>query len=95
MIVSPRAEEIIDVLRKEGNGFIKINKVLLYKRTSPGSPYRKIVYWVRGEDSNNPPSLPLQSFAIVPEMTAAAHKGFGVSGNTNAANTWKAFDRNM
>jgi len=55
MIVSPRAEPIIDVLRKEGNGFIPIDEVFLYRRAGAGSPYRKIIYWKRGEDSINPP----------------------------------------
>ena len=82
MIVSPRAEEIIDVLRKESNGFIKIDEVFLYRRAGAGSPYRKILYWKRGEDSTDPPPPKLTSFAIVPEMTAAATRGFGVYGTS-------------
>jgi hypothetical protein len=99
MIVSPRAKEIIDVLRKHGNGFIKIDEVLLYRRAGAGSPFRKVPYWKRSEDSNDPLPPKLTSFAIVPEMSAAVHRGFGISGNTlnnaNAVNAWKAFDRSM
>jgi hypothetical protein len=99
MIISPRAKEVIDVLRKEGNGFIKIDEVFLYRRVSAGSPYRKVPYWKRGEDSDDPPPPKFTSFAIVPEMTAAVHKGFAVYGNTlnnaNAAHAWRAFDRDV
>ena len=99
MIVSPRAEEIIDVLRKEGNGFIKIDEVFLYRRAGAGSPYRKVPYWKRGEDSHDPPPPKLTSFAIIPEMTSAVHRGFGVYGNTfgntEAVNAWRAFDRDV
>ena len=69
-ILSPRAANIIDVQRKEGNGFILIDEVMLYRRIGTGSPYRKILYWKQGEDSNDPPPPKLTSFAIVPEMTA-------------------------
>ena len=99
MIVSPRAREVIDILRKEGSGFINIDEVFLYRRVGAGSPYRKILYWKRGEDSNAPPPPKFTSFAIVPEMTAATHRGFGVYGNTavnaNAIHAWRAFDRNV
>jgi len=97
MIVSPRAEPIIDVLRKEGNGFIPIDEVFLYRRAGAGSPYRKIIYWKRGEDAINPPQPKLRSFAIVPEMIDAVTKGYAIYGNTfknaEAANAWRAFDR--
>jgi len=82
MIVSPRAKEVIDILRKEGNGYIKIDEVFLYRRAGAGAPYRKVPYWQRGEDSTAPPKPKFTSFAIVPEMTAAIHRGFGVYGNT-------------
>jgi hypothetical protein len=99
MIVSPRAKEVIDILRKEGNGFINIDEVFLYRRVGAGSPYRKVPYWKRSEDSNAPPPPKFTSFAIVPEMTAAVHRGFGVYantlGNSNAVNAWRAFDRSM
>ena len=99
MIVSPRAKEVIDVLRIETGGIIKIDEVFLCRRAGAGSPYRKVPYWKRGEDSNDPPPPRLTSFAIVPEMTAAITRGFGVYGNTlndsNAANAWRAFDRRM
>jgi len=99
MIVSPRAKEIIDILRKEGNGFINIDEVFLWRRAGAGSPYRKVPYWKRGEDSNEPPKPKFTSFAIVPEMPVAIYRGFGVYGNTlnnaNAVNAWRAFDRNV
>jgi len=99
MIVSPRAKEVIDILRKEGNGFINIDEVFLYRRAGAGSPYRKVPYWKRSEDSNAPPSPKFTSFAIVPEMTAATHRGYGVYANTfnssSAVNAWRAFDRRM
>jgi hypothetical protein len=99
MIVSPRAETVTDVLRWDRSGFIKIDEVFLWRRAGVGAPYRKILYWKRGEDSIDPPSPKFTSFAIVPEMTAAVHRGFGITGNilnnSNAANAWKAFDRNV
>jgi len=99
MIVSPRAKEVIDILRKEGNGFINIDEVFLYRRAGAGSPYRKVPYWKRSEDSNAPPPPKFTSFAIVPEMTAATHRGYGVYANTfnnsSAVNAWRAFDRRM
>jgi hypothetical protein len=99
MIISPRAEEIIDVSRKEGNGFIKIDEVLLYRRAGANAPYRKLLYWKRSEDSHDSPPPKLTSFAIVPEMSAAVHKGFGITGNTlnnsDAVNAWRAFDRSI
>jgi len=72
MIISPRAEEIVDIRRKEGNGFINIDEVFLYCRSGAGAPYRKILYWKRGADSHEPPPPKLTSFAIVPEMTKKA-----------------------
>jgi len=97
MIISPRAKEVTNVVRKEGSGFLKINKVLLFRRMGVGSPYRKIVYWERGQNSTDPPPPKLTSFAIVPEMTAAITKGYAVYGdtfgNSNAVNAWRAFDR--
>jgi len=91
MILSPRAKAVIDILLKTGSGFVKINEVFLMRRIGVGSPYRKILYWKRGEDSTNPPPPNLRSFAIVPEMIAAIHKGFGIySSNVTA---WYAFDR--
>ncbi|MCL2709685.1 MAG: hypothetical protein FWE95_02295 [Planctomycetaceae bacterium] len=93
MIVSPRAKEVIDILRKEGGGFINIDEVFLYRRAGTGSPYRKVPYWKRGEDSTAPPKPKFTSFAIVPEMTAAVHRGFGVY--AGAINAWRAFDRNV
>ena len=99
MIVSPRSKEVIDILRKEWNGYIKIDEVFLRWRTGLGSPYRKIPYWKRGEDSDEPPPPKFTSFAIVPEMPSAIHRGFGVYGNTfgnaNAINAWRAFDRSV
>ena len=96
MIVSPRAQEIIDILRWCKNAFIKIDEVFLYHRVGAGAPYRKTHYWMRNKDSNIPR---LTSFAIVPEMLAAVHRGFGITGNlfsnANAVNAWQAFDQSM
>jgi len=93
MIVSPRAEIVTDILRKEGNGFIKIDEVFLYRRAGAGAPYRKVPYWRRSEDSATPPPPKFTSFAIVPEMTAAIYRGSGIHANT--ANAWRAFDRSV
>ena len=102
MIVSPRAKEIIDIVRKAANGnvpgggFIKIDEVFLYYRTGEGADaqWQKKYYWKRAK--KDPPNQ-LTSFAIVPEMLSAIHKGFGIVGNTlnntGAVNAWKAFDR--
>ena len=99
MIVTPRAENVMDVLRKEGDGYINIDEVLLYRRAGAGAPYREIIYWKRGTDSPHQPPPKDKSFAIVPEMTAAVHKGYGITGNTlhdsSAVTAWKAFDRNV
>ena len=53
MIISPRAKEVIDVLRIENNDgrIIEIDEVFLYHRTGVGAPYRKIRYWKRDEDA--------------------------------------------
>ena len=58
MIVSPRAKEVIDVLRIDGKKLIEVDEVFLYTRIGVGAPYRKIRYWKREED------------AIVPSETA-------------------------
>jgi len=52
MIISPRAKEVIDVLRIENNDgrIIEIDEVFLYHRTGVGAPYRKTRYWKREED---------------------------------------------
>ena len=72
---------------------------MLYRRIGTGSPYRKILYWKRGEDSNDPPPPKLTSFAIVPEMTTPVTQGYAVYGNTfnntSTLNVWKAFDRSV
>jgi hypothetical protein len=93
MIISPRAKKVTNVLRKDGNGFIKIRDVFLYRRTDASSPYRKVLYWTRTEDSAEPPPQKFSSFAIVPEMTAAVTKGYAVYGS--AATAWKSFDRSV
>ena len=58
MIISPRAKEVIDVLRIENNDgrIIEIDEVFLYHRTGVGAPYRKTLYWKRSEDVNMPES---------------------------------------
>jgi len=91
MIISPRAKEVINVLRKDGEGFREINEVLLLRRRGAGSPYRKITYWKREENFPPPPPLKLTSFAIVPEMTATLTGGYAVQGTH--ANAWQAFNR--
>ena len=58
MIVSPRAKEVIDILRIEGKKLIEVDEVFLYTRIGVGAPYRKIRYWKRSED------------AILPSKTA-------------------------
>ena len=98
MIISPRAEEIVDVLRKHGSNFVKINKVLLYRWTGSGVPYREIVYWERGGGANE--LMPAQtSFVIVPEMADSLFKGYSITGNilknSGAVNAWLAFNRNV
>jgi hypothetical protein len=98
MIISPRAKPVTDILRKEGNGFIKIDEVFLMRRIGAGSPYRKILYWKRGAGTTGPPPSNLRSFAIVPEMTAAIHKGFGIHNPSSPPGTtwrpvWHAFNR--
>ena len=97
MIISPRAKEVTNVLRKEGGGFLKVDEVLLLRRRGLGSPYRKITYWKRGQNTSDPPPPKLTSVAIVPEMTAAVTKGCAVYGDTfsnpNASTAWRAFDR--
>ena len=58
MIVSPRAKEVIDVLRIDGEKLIEVDEVFLYHRIGVGAPYRKTRYWKReidrpeGEGSN-------------------------------------------
>jgi len=54
MIVSPRAVEVTDILRKEGDKFIEIDEVFLYHRIGIGAPYRKTLYWKRNKDSKTP-----------------------------------------
>ena len=54
MIVSPRAKEVIDIVRIEtrhgqGGCLIEIDEVFLYRRADAESPYQKIPYWKRGE----------------------------------------------
>jgi hypothetical protein len=103
MIVSPRAAEVTDILRIEGNDFIEIDEVFLYRRNGAGSPYRKTLYWERTQSfRRQPQQRPLppvlqRSFAIVPEMTAAMSRGSIITGNTlndsEAINAWRAFDR--
>jgi len=99
MIISPRAVQVIDVLRWDVNGFIKIDEVFLYRRAGAGSPYRKTMYWERNEDSGNNPQPKLNSFAVVPEMKALTTQGYAVYGNlfndSNAVNAWQAFDRSI
>ena len=51
MIVSPRAKEVIDILRIDGEKLIEIDEVFLYTRIGVGAPYRKIPYWKRDEDA--------------------------------------------
>ena len=53
MIVSPRAKPVIDILRIEGERFIEIDEVFLYRRAKDGSSYQKIPYWKRGEENSN------------------------------------------
>ena len=50
MIVSPRAKEVIDVLRIDGKKLIEVDEVFLYTRIGVGAPYRKIRYWKREID---------------------------------------------
>ena len=93
MIISPRAKEVTNMVRTEGIGFRKVNEVLLLRRSSEESPYRKITQWKRGIDSSERPAPPkLTSVAIVPEMTAAMSKGCAVYPSTTTA--WQAFNRN-
>jgi len=54
MIVSPRAAEVTDILRKEGDKFIEIDEVFLYHRIGIGAPYRKTLYWKRNKDASTP-----------------------------------------
>jgi len=54
MIVSPRAAEVTDILRKEGDKFIEIDEVFLYHRIGVGAPYRKTLYWKRKKDGGTP-----------------------------------------
>jgi hypothetical protein len=71
MIVSPRAEQVIDVVRKEvlrnGDGsvrttlFVEIDEVYLYRRT--GNTFQKVLYWKRGEES----TITLPGFSIPQE----------------------------
>ncbi|MCL2004956.1 MAG: hypothetical protein FWG73_02220 [Planctomycetaceae bacterium] len=63
MIVSPRAEKVIDIVRKEvvrnEDGsvktvlFIEVDEAFLYYRANADRPYTKIPYWKRGEDASN------------------------------------------
>ena len=53
-LVSPRAKEVIDVLRIDGEKLIEIDEVFLYTRIGVGAPYRKIRYWKRDEDAISP-----------------------------------------
>jgi len=52
MIVSPRAKEVIDIVRIDGGCLIDIDEVFLYRRTKDGSAYEKIRYWKRDEDNS-------------------------------------------
>ena len=54
MIISPRAAEITDILRKDGDKFIEIDEVFLYHRIGIGAPYRKTLYWKRNKDASTP-----------------------------------------
>ena len=54
MIVSPRAAEVTDILRKEGDKFIEVDEVFLYHRIGIGAPYRKTLYWKRHKDAGTP-----------------------------------------
>ena len=54
MIVSPRAKEVIDVLRIDGKKLIEVDEVFLYHRIGVGAPYRKTRYWKRDEDAVSP-----------------------------------------
>jgi hypothetical protein len=93
MIISPRAKKVIDILRKIGDRWFKIDEVFLYRRAGVGAPYRKESHWKRDEDAVPIPPPKWTSFAIVPEMTAAPYRGFGVY--ADVANAWRAFDRNV
>jgi hypothetical protein len=57
MIVSPRAKEVIDVLRLAGGKFIEVDEIFLYHRIGVGAPYRKTRYWKRSEDAITPDAL--------------------------------------
>ena len=54
MIVSPRAKEVLDVLRIEDQErIIAIDEVFLLRRMGEGTAYQKILYWKRGEDNTS------------------------------------------
>jgi len=65
MIVSPRAKEVIDVLRIDGKKLIEVDEVFLYTRIGVGAPYRKIRYWKREID--RPEGEGRNEDAVVPE----------------------------
>jgi hypothetical protein len=97
MIISPRAKYVTNILRYDKGRFINVDDVALYRRGTNIMPHEKVPYWNRSEDSDDPPPPKLQSFTIVPAMTAASDKGFAVYGNflnnTETVHAWKAFDR--
>ena len=92
MIISPRAKEVINVLRTANNLLRKVDEVFLLRRRGMGSPYRKISYWKRGINTGKPPlpEFKSTSFAMVPKMTAAISKGCAVYGTDTA---WRSFNR--
>jgi len=51
MIVSPRAKDVIDIVRIVGGRLIEIDKVFLYWRAGKDSPYIKEPFWDRDEDN--------------------------------------------
>ena len=73
--------------------YIKIDEVFLWRRAGAGSPYRKVPYWQRSEDSTEPPKPKFVSFVIVPEISSAVHRGFGVYADD--VDAWRAFDRKV
>ena len=54
MIVSPRAEEVIDIVRKAAGGFIKIDEVFLYYRTGEGADAQ----WQKNTTGNDCGKIP-------------------------------------
>lgn len=53
MIVSPRAKEVIEILRIAGKRLIEIDRVILYRRGNDGNWHPDEDFWDREEDNSD------------------------------------------